>query len=140
MTPLKKYLRKLAERFLGTYEEGEKAPKRLREQVMAFAEMYPKATRLEWMTFAAGFAEECYEAGFIRGVEWAERDPEALTFEPGKSPEEIADAMDPTWRERPWPGPDVFLLDEAEEVPEIRHPDDVLREQVEALKARARRF
>lgn len=139
MTPLKKYLRKLAERFLGTYEEGEQAPKRLREQVIAFAEMYPKATRDEWVAFAAGFADECYEAGFIRGVEWVERDPEALDFPPGRSPEEIADAMDPTWRERPW-SPNGELQGGAEVVPEVRHPDDVLREQAEALKARARRF
>lgn len=135
MTPVGKWLRERLERFLGRYEEGEDPPARIREQVIVFASMNPKATRIEWVDFAATLAEESYRSGYIRGVEWAERDP--LATRPGDTPEAIADALDPSWRERPWQ-PQVYLDGDPSELvsDEPRRPDDQLADALRGLKAR----
>lgn len=138
MTPLVRWLRNRAEAWLGRLYEGPSAPKRLREQAIAFANMHPNATRGEWLAFAAGFAEECYEAGYVRGLEWAERDPEPEGGKP--SPEEIADEMDPDWLWRPSL---VMELPEGDVVPEERDGPAIIRMQAKAVvdeQRRARRF
>lgn len=135
MTPFGRWVRNGLERLLGRFEEGQDAPPRIREQVLAFANHFPKATREQWVAFAAGFAEECYSSGYVRGVEWAEREPRPT----GATPEQIADLIDPTWIDRPW-RPDLELEAPADVVPERRDPQDVLRDQVAALRPKARRF
>lgn len=138
MTPLAKWVRDRLEKVLGRYAEGEEAPKRLREQVISFANFFPKATRAQWVEFAASFAEQCYEAGYIRGVEWVERGPSALASDP--TPEEIADQIDPTWRDRPWRPDQVLEGDANAAAPEERTPMDVLKERMAAMKFDTRRF
>lgn len=96
---VKKWVRKRLELFAGTYEEGADPPNRIRKQVEAFASLNPHATRAEWIEFAARFSGETYAAGYIRGVEWAEREPDAGVV-PGL-PEAIADDLDPEWRNVP---------------------------------------
>ncbi len=119
MTPLVRWLRNRAEAWIGQRYEGPAPPARLREQVISFANMYPHATRRMWENFASDFAEQCYRSGYIRGVEWAERDPDA--FDPSVTPEMIADEMDPDWRWRPavvLENPDG-LVPEAYEGPQV---------------------
>lgn len=134
MTPLGKWLRRKVEKWAGTYYEGQKAPERLREQVIAFANMYPTATRGQFVEMAASLAEEAYAAGYLRGVEWAERDPEPF---PGASPETIADEIDPDWKWRP-----AIQLEVPPGEVVLDHHDlpDVVRAQVEAVQLAARRF
>ncbi len=140
MTPFQRLLRRMAEKYLGRFEEGENAPARIREQVVAFANYYPKATRSDWIEFASRFAGETYEAGYVRGVEWVERDPDLGKFPPGRSPEELADAMDPTWKGRPW-WPGQELESSLEDVPpENRTLIDIMEDQVNQMKAKARRW
>lgn len=93
-----KWLRKLAEKYAETYYEGPHPPARLSQMVVYFANLYPHATRQEWIAFAQGHAEECYRSGYSRGEEWAERDEDAQI--PSGQPEAIADALDPDWRWR----------------------------------------
>jgi hypothetical protein len=134
VTPLSKWFRNTLERLLERYEEGERPPARLREQVIMFASMNPHATRAEWVTFAAGLAEEAYQSGYIRGVEWCERDESATAV--GQTPEMIADAIDPSWRDRPWQ-PQVYLDGNPDAVvPETRHPDEQLTDELRRLKPR----
>jgi hypothetical protein len=132
---VKKWLRGQAERWIEQHYEGPEPPARLGEQVLSFANMFPHATRGEWVTFAADFADQCYRSGYIRGVEWAERDPAA--FDSKVPPEMIADQMDPDWRWRPAV---VLELPAGDVVPETYEQHEVIRDQVAALNARVRRF
>ena len=137
---VRRWLLERLERAEGTYEESQAPPARIREAVISFANEHPRATRGEWIDFAAHFAEECYGSGYIRGVEWVERDPEAFENPTGLSPEELADQFDPTWRERPWQ-PELRLEgSERDEVPEHRTESELLREQVARLRAKPRNF
>ncbi len=141
MTPLVRWLKKKAEAWLGTYYEGPKAPERLREQVVAFANMYPTATRSQWVEFAGTFAAQSYEAGYLRGIEWVERDPDA--FDPNLPPEVIADQIDPDWRWRPMieleRPPNEVVTDEKPEREDIRDQVDAFARRL-ARGARVRRF
>lgn len=138
MTPFAAWVRRRLEKALGRFEEGAEAPARIREQAIAFANVMRKSTRKEWAEFAADYAEECYRSGYLRGVEWAERDP-APAAGTRPSPEEIADAVDPTWRDRPW-RPGIELDAPEEMVSEERSPLDAIREQVAAFQPKPRRF
>lgn len=115
MTPVGKWVRNKLEEWLERRYEGPDPPDRLRAQVTSFAEQYPFATRAEWLEFAVMFARECYRVGYVRGFEWAERDverhPGALT------PDELADMIDPGWRE--W-SPPIDLTNPDVVVPEVR--------------------
>lgn len=115
-------------------EDEPKAPSRLREEVIAFANFQPKAMRREWVDFATEFAEECWKAGFVAGRDGS--DEEAASDD---LPEAIADMVDPTWRDRPW-DPDAALIDPAGEVPEKRTDAQIVEEQVAKLMAKPRRF
>lgn len=129
MTPFGRWLRKRLEKFLGRWEEGQQPPARLRDEVTSFANFNPKATRAEWLEFAASFAEACYLTGYIRGVEWAERDPEISP----RAPEQLADEIDPEWRNRPFDMSGLIGPPE-DDVPESRTPFDVMFDQTRHLK------
>lgn len=95
MTRFMRWLRNLAEKWLGRYYEGEKAPERLAQMVMTFANENPHATRAEWVLFASEMAEESYRSGFTRGVEYVERDP---TFFDDLDPDGVMSAHEPDWK------------------------------------------
>ena len=131
---VRRWLRDKFEQTIGVYYEGEEPPRRLREQVISFANLYPRATRAEWAEFAASFAEECYRAGYLRGVEWVERDEQRDPNAP--TPEEIANDMDPDWIWRPL----VKLEDGSYVVGDIRPEHEEIEDQIDRLKVRAREF
>lgn len=138
MTPFTKWVRNAIESWIGTRYEGPQPPKRLEQQVLSFAEFYPKATRAEWVEFATRFAEECYRIGYTRGVEWAERDGEE-----GTDPEALMDEIDPDWRSS-----DPVKLTNPDGVPPEERDDGTpnmgdiedLRAQLRALGPNLRRF
>ena len=68
MSRLTEWLRKKLEKVEGTYHEGPVAPPRVREAVLAFTRANPRATCAEWMAFSAQLAEDCWSAGYVRGV------------------------------------------------------------------------
>lgn len=92
-----RWVRNLRERAFGTFEEGPDPPERLADAAEAFAAAHLRATRGEWIAFAAAHAGEAYRSGYVRGLEWAERDPEKR---PDVPPDMVADAVDPGWRWR----------------------------------------
>jgi hypothetical protein len=104
------------ERLLARWEEGPDAPLRLGEIVLAFANMYPKATRAEWVRFATLHAAECYRSGYVRGYEHVERLQDM--GEMIEMSEAVADRLDPNWR---WQ-PGITLEGKADAVPQ----DEVL--------------
>jgi hypothetical protein len=103
LTPFARLLKRLAERLLGTFDEGPEPPARLREMVLMFANDNPQATRLEWVEFAAHLAGEAHRSGFVRGWEMDVRTAEKPWH--GEPPELMADLLDPGW---PW-APAVLL-------------------------------
>lgn len=113
MTPVGKWLRNKVEEWLGKRYEGPEPPERLRLEVLSFAETCPTATRSEWAEFAEKFAREAYRVGYVRGFEWTERDKDAWS---AVTPDELADQMDPGWRE--W-SPPIVLSRPNEVVPEV---------------------
>lgn len=117
MTTFARLARRLLERWAGTYYEGPKAPSRLGEMVVEFANLYPHATRSEWVVFAQHHADECYRGGFVRGAEWAERDYQSRM--PDVTPEELADNEAPDWR---W-SPNIMLLGNDVTVFEVNDED-----------------
>lgn len=72
---------RFAERLAHRYYEGPEPPERLTEHVLAFAAAHPTATRGDWIAFASAFARSSYRAGYVRGVEWVERDLDKLSPE-----------------------------------------------------------
>lgn len=76
LTPIARWLRRLWQRAFGTFYEGPSAPPRLRQMVRIFEEQHPFATRADYLDFAAKHAEEAYRTGYVRGLEWSERDVE----------------------------------------------------------------
>ena len=127
-TPLMRWVRKTAERLFGKYYEGPDPPERLRALVLDFAERHPRATRAEWVEFAASHAEECYRSGYVRGYEYTERAEER--WMPDVDPEEVADAHDPNWRWTPMRD-DVADPDDA--VPDFFDETSATIEQIEEL-------
>jgi hypothetical protein len=128
------WVRRKLEKAADVFYEGEAAPERLREQVIAFSNLFPSATRGDWIAFAAGFAEECYRAGYLRGVEYVERDPEAFD---AKSPEAIADEIDPNWRWRPM----IEVENDLNEIVGDERPEhEAIQRQYETITRKARRF
>lgn len=75
MTILGRAVRKLAEKVAGTFREGPNPPDRLRRAAEEFAAAHPKATRRQWLVFASAHAASSYRSGYLRGYEWAEREP-----------------------------------------------------------------
>jgi hypothetical protein len=87
MTRAARWWRNLLERHLGRFYEGPEPPRRLAEMVLQFAELYPRATKQQWIEFAARHAIECYRTGYVRGYEWCERD--LVRRDPAVEPEEL---------------------------------------------------
>lgn len=126
-----KWLRNLAERYLGKYEEGPNPPDRLVDVVEAFMQVYPDATKRDWAKFAAKHAAQSYLEGYIRGYEYVERDPSG--WWPNPSPEEYADVVTPGWRDsEPYRFEDV-APDPVFETAEQSEEERVMR-QLELLK------
>jgi hypothetical protein len=99
VTALKRWLSRRAEKFLDKYYEGPEPPQRISDLVIEFANLYPTATRSQWLRFATEHAREAYRAGYQRGYEYVERDPDF--FRTDLPPDMIADMHDPDWRWRP---------------------------------------
>lgn len=76
MVPAKRMLRNMAQRVAKVFYEGPEPPKRLAVAVDEFARANQHATQRDWSTFALHFAQECYRTGYVRGLEWSERDIE----------------------------------------------------------------
>lgn len=93
-----KWLRARAEKWLGSFYDGPEPPERFDVMVEEFVRIYPNATRFEWMRFAVSHAREAYRAGYVRGVEYVEREPD---WRPDLPPEVLADHIDPNWKWRP---------------------------------------
>lgn len=129
VTPLVKLVRNLRDRWLGRFYEGPQPPARLRELAVAFANAHPRATRAQWVEFAAAHGDEAYRSGYVRGAEYVERDAFAR---PDVPPEVMADALYPDWRWAPavdLTAPEDPVTDDAEDehdrarrqVREMRH-------------------
>lgn len=74
MTPLTRWLKKKAEQFAETRNEGPQAPLRLSQEVVMFAKANPQATVAQWADFAARHAAAAYRAGYDRGYSWSARE------------------------------------------------------------------
>jgi len=112
------------------------APEHLRRMVFSFANANPRATRVEWVGFAGTLAEEAYATGYVRGLEQADEDNAGSA---GVTPEQVADLLDPSWRERAWNG-ESLAGPADDQVPEARTHDDAFREQAEAAIGKFRRL
>jgi hypothetical protein len=121
MTPVAKFLRNVGEKLFGRFYDGPDAPEWILHLVDKFTQHYPKATRGEWALFSARIAAESYKAGYVRGFERSERDPEGMTS-PAVPPELLADLSDPDWRGRP-----VFGE-------ELENPADYIPEEIPAAE------
>jgi hypothetical protein len=106
------------EKLLRRWGEGPEAPERMLTTVERFAERHPQATRAAWAAFAAEHARQSYREGYRRGYEHIERDPAGWL--PEIPPELIADAIDPTWRDRP-----VVLTRDSALVPEYVTEEEI---------------
>jgi hypothetical protein len=91
MTPFTRLLRNLWQRARGTFYEGPEPPERLTRMAYEFTRVHQKATRSEWLVFAVKLAEESYRSGYMRGLEWAERDLDRR--DPQMPPEEAIKHM-----------------------------------------------
>lgn len=98
MTPLVRWFRDIRERLFGKYFDGPEPPDRLSQMVIAFAQTNPQATRFDWTRFAIDHARECYRAGYTRGYEYTERDPDERAIISQLDPDLIATALDPDWK------------------------------------------
>ena len=101
MTPLVRWFRNIRERIFGSFYDGPEPPDRLAQMVIAFALTNPQATRFDWTRFAIEHARECYRAGYTRGYEYIERDPDERAILTQLDPDALADALDPDWRWSP---------------------------------------
>ncbi len=96
MSRVRKWLGRVAEKLAGNYYEGPEPPARFNAMVAKFAEAHPNATRGQWARFAMLHAQEAYRSAYTRGWECTERD----FADPPTPPELIADALDPSWRDK----------------------------------------
>jgi hypothetical protein len=90
MVPAKRMLRNMAQRIAKVFYEGPEPPKRIAVAVAEFVRASPHATQQEWSAFALHFAQECYRTGYVRGLEWSERDIERR--DPAVDPEAFVEA------------------------------------------------
>lgn len=118
MTPLARLLRNFVERWQRQFYEGPDAPARLADQVVAFANAHPRATRAEWVAFASENARACYRSGYMRGLEWTDRD---LARRDKHDPELEAEAARHDWS---WEG-GMMLERPLDVVPDADERDQV---------------
>lgn len=129
LTPARKFLRNLWERWRHRYYEGPEAPDRLSQVVLEFAAINGKATKGEWIEFAAGLARESYRSGYVRGHEWAERDLDRR--DPLMDPEVVAEHEGHDWEWIPF-GQEAAPSELDEVVPDVEEPvEDEVRRHVE---------
>ncbi len=74
MSMLTRAARRIYEKLRSMYYEGPEPPDRLAQIVVDFANSHPKANRKQWVAFAVAIAGDSYRDGYMRGLEWAERD------------------------------------------------------------------
>jgi hypothetical protein len=128
MSWFQKWLEKRHNRFY----EGFDVPVRYHTEIEAFASQGPH-TRHEWGNFANVLAHRAYAEGYVRGIEWVERDREA--WWPEIDPEVLADVMDPAWRQIPirLEDADHIVPDVLDEVKVLQDGmDKMIRQQMEA--------
>jgi hypothetical protein len=101
MTPIVRWFRNLREKIFGSFFEGPTPPERLDKIVIVFANTHPNATKFDWVNFAMDHAREAYRAGWVRGYEKTERDPDEREIINNANPDIIADALNPDWRWSP---------------------------------------
>jgi hypothetical protein len=106
MTPLKKSLRNVVQKMAGTFYEGPIPPKRIVDAVEHFAHSKDALLLEEWVEFAAIHACEAYKTGYVRGVEYAERD----NSNPD-NPELLAAEREQTWGELDDGPPQIVNVD-----------------------------
>jgi len=70
----RKWIRSIAEWFIGDYYEGPQPPRHIAEEARLFRLLNPNAGPSDWESFAVKHAQNCYRSGFVRGFEWTERD------------------------------------------------------------------
>lgn len=133
MTPLRRKLRDILERWLGRFYEGPHPPPRIREEVRLFTLMNPHANPEDWEEFATRFAENSYRDGFVRGFEQSERDPERVEPEPDAA---ILDAQRHDWSLEGEQGRVAKLLREGVD-PADPMPGATPEERVEWLREQA---
>jgi hypothetical protein len=111
VTALRRLLIRVLERLLGRYYEGPEPPARAGEVVLEFCRLYPRATRQQWIDFVVEHSRLMWREGYVRGFEWAERDPD---LEGAREPEELMRVIDPTggWLERPMSPDESLPLDD----------------------------
>ena len=109
-TRLQRWIAKLAERVVGRYYEGPEPPLRLAEQVVMFAATHKDVTVDEWARYATALAGSAYRSGYVRGLEWAERDLDKLDV---GDPDVLAsnEAHDFEWH-----APEALTTDELQQV------------------------
>jgi hypothetical protein len=96
----RRLLRRTGERLLGRTYDGAAPPPRLVDEVRAFSELHPYATREEWEDFSLGMATGAWRDGFSLGVEWRERVGEPSPFDEAALSAEERRALN-------WTAPDV---------------------------------
>jgi len=94
MKSVREVVRGVLERMLGRLTDGPSPPPRLREAVIVFRVMYPTASIDEWEAFAIAQAEDAYRSGFVRGLEWSERELDNMDPD---TPERLAEAASHDW-------------------------------------------
>jgi hypothetical protein len=113
------------------FYEGFEVPTRYHAEVEAFAAQGPH-TRQEWAHFAMVLAHRTYAEGWVRGMEYVERDPES--WEPEIDPAVIADEGAPGWRNIPMDieDPTRVVEETIDEVQMLRDGmDKLLRQHIE---------
>lgn len=129
----RKWLRNRFEKWAGTFYQGPRPPEeRLRQQAIDFANMFPNATREQWVNFTSGLAEEVWRSAYLHGVEWAAREDMDL------DPEEVMDQIDPEWRDSP-----AVLEDPERVVPEEMNERSLQAREIsmfDRAMGRTRRF
>lgn len=131
MTPLMGWIKRTTEKWFGKYYEGPEPPERFHQLVVAFANAHKHATRADWIAFATAHAGEAYRSGYIRGLEYIERDEEGGNR--AISPDVIADAMDPDWR---WATEPIKLQHDPNEPVPIAYPEiELARDELDATVA-----
>ena len=117
----RRVLRRAAEKVLGRTYDGASPPPRLVDEVRAFSEIHPRATRGDWEDFALAFAAGAYRDGFSYGVEWRERWTDRVPFDEALLSREEK-------RARLWTAPGITARgDPLLDVPP-EHREEVLRE------------
>lgn len=105
MTSVARWVRDWIEKRLTRFYEGPQPPERLDTMVDYFASTNPRATRDEWAEFAKAHARETYRSGYVRGIEYVERDPDEQRVLKDalddRVPGQLADALDSDWRWSP---------------------------------------